>query len=133
LIKRLKHGSQPYLAKGAGAFLVAQWAALKWPVPDFIMPVPQKFFHWLDRGYNQSKLLADSVGELLAKPVLSKLSCSNETVSQTGLSRKQRQNFQQKIKVKTIKEDLSDKVILLIDDVMTTGPSRRIKRSSLSY
>jgi ComF family protein len=121
LIKRLKHGSQPYLAKGAGAFLVAQWAALKWPIPDLIIPVPQKFFHWLDRGFNQSELLAEFVGELLSKPVVPILSCSNENFSQTGLSRKQRQNFQQKIKIKKTKEDLSDKVILLIDDVMTTG------------
>jgi ComF family protein len=126
LIKKLKQGGQPHLSKGAGAFLVAQWGALKWPVPDVIIPVPQKFSHWLHRGYNQSHLLANVIGQLLSRPVKPVLRCIDVGVSQTGLTKEQRMHLpQKKMRVRKVKFDLSDKIILLVDDVMTTGATLR--------
>lgn len=126
LIKKMKHGSQPHLSKGAGAFLAAQWVQLKWPMPEVIIPVPQKLSHWLQRGYNQSCLLANAMGSLLSCPVEPILRSTQEGFSQTGMTREQRMQLPlNRVRVKKKHRDLSDKVILLIDDVMTTGTTLR--------
>lgn len=120
-IRKLKYGNQPHLAEGAAAFLVAQWAELGWPMPDLIAPVPISFTHWLDRGYNQSALLAEGVAKLLDRPVHLPLKRISGDYSQAGMNLKQR-NL---LKSSTLKLDkrhqLYDRCILLIDDVMTTG------------
>lgn len=120
LIKKLKYANQPYLAKGAGAFLAAQFQRLEWPVPDAIIPVPLSFTHWLDRGYNQSELLANSLADFLQVPVWKALKRRSGDYSQAGLTWSQRQALASK-KFKLKKNySLQDKTLLLIDDVMTT-------------
>jgi ComF family protein len=121
LIKKLKYSNQPHLAKGAGAFLVAQFEHLKWPLPDAIIPVPLSFTHWIDRGYNQSALLAEQVANLLQVPVWQALQRRSGDYSQAGLTLAQRQTLEGKhFKLQNTYE-LADKTLLLIDDVMTTG------------
>lgn len=121
LVRKLKYGDQPHLADGAAAFLVAQWAYLKWPLPDLIVPVPLSFTHWMIRGYNQSALLAEGMGKLLNRPVSSPLKRISGDYSQAGMNLKQRNA----LKSSTLRLDpehrIYDKCILLIDDVMTTG------------
>lgn len=121
IIRKLKYGNQPYLAKGAGAFLVAQFIQLDWPLPDFIVPVPISATHWLERGYNQSQLLAESVSMLLNKPSNLLLQRKSGDYSQAGMNRQQRNMLESSSLV--LKKDISfhDKTILIIDDVMTTG------------
>jgi ComF family protein len=126
LIKRLKDGSEPHLAKAAGAFLAAQWANLKWPFPDLIVPVPQRFSHWIGRGYNQSQLLAESFGKRLSRPVVPLLSCKGAGMAQTGLSKEQRKQIPQgQFLLKKNVQMVEDKTICLVDDVMTTGTTLR--------
>ena len=125
LVKKMKYGNQPYLSKGGGAFLAAQWMRLEWPLPDFIVPVPLSWIHWAERGYNQSLLLSTSLGEILKIPVADILIRKSGDYSQAGLNRQQRieyigNTFQLKRGV-----DLRDKTILLVDDVMTTGSTLR--------
>ncbi len=121
IIRKLKYSNQPYLAKGAGAFLVAQFVQLEWPIPDFIVPVPISTTHWLERGYNQSQLLAESFSLLLDRPLLNVLSRKSGDFSQAGMNRQQRNALVTSSFY--LKKELTfyDKTILLIDDVMTTG------------
>ena len=69
LVKKMKYAQQPYLAKGMAAFLVAQFDRLQWPLPDALVPIPLSWTRRLERGYNQSFLLAEAMGALLQRPV----------------------------------------------------------------
>ena len=121
LIKKLKYANQPYLAEGAGAFLVAQWDRLNWPVPDVIIPVPLSFTHWVNRGYNQSALLAEHMSLLLNVPVWDALYRKSGDFSQAALSLSQRKSLGSDRFLLKKNYCLEDKVILLLDDVMTSG------------
>jgi ComF family protein len=122
LVKRLKYANQPYLARGMAAFLVAQLDQLQWPLPDALIPVPLSFMHWLGRGYNQSALLAEEMGHFLKCPTWSVLKRRSGDYSQAALSLEQRQTLEsQCFKFKKNSLVLQDKVLLVIDDVMTSG------------
>jgi ComF family protein len=125
LMRQLKYGGQSYLAQGAGAYLTAQFLRLEWPMPDYIIPVPMSFMHWLDRGYNQSLLLAESMGEMIQRPVQDILYRRSGDYSQAGLSRWQRQELDGRTIRLNATLDLRDKTVLLVDDVMTTGSTIR--------
>lgn len=121
LIKQMKYHGQTYLAEGAGAFLVAQFVRLNWPLPDLIIPMPMATLRRIERGFNQSQLLADEVARILDRPLLDILRRKSGDFSQAGLNYDQRLQLRDDaFRVKT-KENLKDKIILLIDDVMTTG------------
>lgn len=121
IIRKLKYSNQPYLAKGAGAYLVAQLIQIGWPLPDLIAPVPISLTHWLDRGYNQSELLAESVSNLINKPHSLLLQRKSGDYSQAGMNQKQRRALLTDSLSLKNKIPIYDKTILLVDDVMTTG------------
>lgn len=121
IVKKMKYGCQPHLAKGAGAFLIAQFERMDWSLPDAIMPVPITFFHWLERGFNQSVLLANELAAALQIPVWNALQRTGASVSQAGLTLEQRKLLEKKqFKLKG-NYPIEDKNILLLDDVMTSG------------
>lgn len=120
-IRKFKYGDQPYLAKGAAAYMALQLIELEEPLPDIIVPVPLSFTHWLIRGYNQSLLLAEELGKFINRPVYDVLGRKSGDYSQARLNRKMRlQNEGNTLYLKK-EEDLLGKRILLIDDVATTG------------
>ncbi len=123
LLARLK--SRPALAKGAGALMAAQFLKLEWPFPDLIVPVPLDWIHALERGYNQSQLLADGVGAILQRPVdpLLKRKCGGYT--QTLLSRTQREALERSLFSIKSGTSVQGKTVLLIDDSLTTGTTLR--------
>lgn len=121
LIRKLKYGSQPHLAKSAAALLIAQWGQMEWPLPDILVPVPISFTHWLTRGYNQSLLLATEMSEWLDRPVQTPLKRSSGDYSQAGMNAEQRRLLSSGNLKLAKKHQLYDKTILLVDDVMTTG------------
>ena len=121
LVRRLKYSNQPYLAQGMAAFLVAQFDRLNWPLPDALVPVPLSFVHWLERGYNQSALLAEEMWALLQCPVWPILKRQSGDFSQAALNLEQRKALEGgRFKVDSSKS-LQGKTLLLIDDVMTSG------------
>lgn len=125
LIRKLKYSDQVYLAKGCGAYLAAQFLRLDWPMPDVIVPVPIAFTHWLERGYNQSLLIAESLSTLLNCPVQDALWRKSGDYSQAGLSLAQRRKLEGNNIYLRKNQKLQDKTILLIDDVMTSGSTMR--------
>lgn len=123
LLTQLRNGS-PYLAKGAGALMAAQLLQLNWPLPDLLVPVPIPFTRWFERGYNQSRLLADQVGKIIDRPVKEILKRKSGDVAQSKMSREQRlalsgDNFVLKA------EPLKGKTVLLVDDQLATGTTLR--------
>lgn len=121
LIKHLKYANKPQLAQGMAAFLVIQFDRLQWPVPDALIPVPISFTHWLERGYNQSALLAEEMGRLLQCPVWHTLKRRSGDFSQAALTLEQRKALDGKRFRRCSSYSLQGKVLLIIDDVMTSG------------
>lgn len=89
---------------------------------DGIFPVPLHPHKLAERGYNQAWELAKVAAKVLgAKACADGLVRVKETATQTRLDRVQRQvNLKEAFAVKR-GELLRDKVILLVDDVYTTG------------
>jgi predicted amidophosphoribosyltransferase len=121
LINKLKYANQPYLAQGAAAYMVLQLLNLKWPLPDLIVPVPLTFTQRISQGYNTSLLLAESLGEIVKRPVQSLLYKSLWNEDYEGKA-KQRGNYLNTNSFLLKKEiNVQDKVILLVKDKVRTG------------
>jgi competence protein ComFC len=123
LVKHMKYGGQDYLAKGGGAYLAAQFLALDWPKPDYIIPMPMSRLRKWERGYNQSELLAESLGKLIDVKVSNALCRKSGDFSQAGLNHQQRLNLKNDSFYVKNGDCFHGKIILLLDDVMTTGSS----------
>jgi ComF family protein len=88
---------------------------------DLIVPVPLHKKRKRRRGYNQSALLAQSLALRLAIPQTRALERIRATPPQVGLSDSQRiKNVRNAFRAEN-PQQLKEKRILLIDDVMTTG------------
>lgn len=121
LLCKFKYSNYPYLAKGLGALLAAQFLQLGWEMPDFIVPVPISWLKRFDRGYNQCELLAQELGTIIQKPVRRLLKRRSGDWSQAGLSFNQRKELTSERFYLAENKPLYDKTVLLIDDVATTG------------
>jgi ComF family protein len=121
LVRNLKYQDQTYLAKGLAGFIVAQLLKLDWPFPDLIIPVPMAWVRLMDRGFNQSALIAHYVSINLERPMQELLIRKNGDYSQAGLSRLQRTRLDSSSFSLKQGAEIKDKTILIIDDVMTTG------------
>lgn len=125
LVRKLKYSGQPYLAKGMAAFLAAQFIHLNWPLPDLILPVPQSFSKWMQRGYNQSELLAQELGKILHVQTVNGMKRKGGDFSQAQLSLDMRQTLRSHcFKVKSNCK-INKKSCLIVDDVMTSGSTLR--------
>ena len=89
---------------------------------DVVLPVPLYSVRQRERGYNQSAFLAQSMAVRLKLPCLEGVvKRVAHTPSQTMLSRKERAvNMAKAFEVVDV-ETISNRRILLIDDVFTTG------------
>lgn len=125
LVRKLKYEGRLDLARGAGAFLAAQLIRLDWPLPDLIVPVPISTFRWIERGYNQSDLLAQSLSKIIMRPVVQVLKRPSGGYRQASLQMEQRQQLALDSFVLLENNKLCNKTILLVDDVMTSGSTLR--------
>ena len=88
---------------------------------DYIAFVPMTKKAEIKRGYNQSKLLAESISKRINVPVTDAIEKIKDTTAQKALSGKERaKNLEGSFKAKS-KDALLDKNVLLVDDILTTG------------
>ena len=89
---------------------------------NLIVPVPLHSSRLKSRGYNQSQLLADYLGNTFGLPVVSEVLVRiRSTPSQTSLNQQQRlQNVAGAFQADNLNL-LAGKNVLLVDDVITTG------------
>ncbi len=91
-------------------------------VPDMVIPVPLHKNKEAKRGYNQSRLIAEGIADVLGIPVADDVLVRvRDTESQTRKSRTERVNNMADAFALKHKEKLINKHILLCDDVLTTG------------
>jgi len=121
LIRCLKYSDMPHLSRGIAAYLAVQFSRLGWPWPDVLVPVPVSFFKWIERGYNQSTLLAQHLGKIIGVPVVEALRRRSGDFSQAMLGQETREQLSGQSFFLKRKASLEGKRLMLIDDVITTG------------
>ena len=121
LILPLKHADKTQLAKFIGKimFIAGREFLQK---TDIIIPVPIHYTRLIKRKYNQAGLIANHISKLSGKPTLHRtLVRTIATKSQGHMNLKQRRaNIAGAFTIHN-KENITNKNILLIDDVYTTG------------
>ena len=90
---------------------------------DLIIPVPLHRRRMKQRGFNQSEIIARGASEITGIPVFSHLiERKKSSRSQTAMSRQERfENMASAFTLCGYDQDLHEKKILIIDDVITTG------------
>ncbi len=98
---------------------------------DFLVYIPMTEKAQRKRGYNQSKLLAEKLSNIIDVPVLDCLKKTKNTKRQATLGRIERlKNLDDAFRV-IDKKSVVDKNILLVDDVTTTGATAQVIASRL--
>jgi len=121
LIYQFKYHGKRELAEVLGSLMYGLLNQLSWPSFDYIVPLPLHPKRLRERGYNQAYLLAEVVANLSGIPIYSGLIRVKPTEHQTLLDKALRkQNLIGAFKV-VDSDKVSDKTLLLIDDVYTTG------------
>lgn len=119
-IHLLKYKHDIGIAEALSRHLIELLNILKWPI-DIITVVPLGPKRMLDRGYNQSSLLARPLSLATGIPYLpGALIRTRETPSQVGLNADdRRENMKDAFIAKPVL--VENKAVLIVDDVATTG------------
>jgi len=111
------------LAEPLAKLIIKHLKLIDFDLSDYIViPVPLNKKRLLERGFNQSELIAKIFADHFNLPMMADVvSRSRNTPHQVGLNKKQRQaNIKNAFFVKNT-ELIENKNIILIDDVVTTG------------
>jgi competence protein ComFC len=88
------------------------------------VPIPLSKIKFNKRGYNQAEILAKELSKRFGIPMIDYLIRVKDTKSQVGLKKEERkENIKGAFKVKIINQklDLKNLIVILVDDVLTTG------------
>ena len=120
LVYNLKYGGGKYLVKYMARIIADKIVSEKISF-DILTFVPLNEIREKERGFNQSKLLADEIAKILNIKTSSIITRTRNTPFQARLSREERLlNLKDAFSV-VDKKVLKDKTILIIDDIFTTG------------
>jgi len=123
LVHALKYRQNVALAKYMGGQMASFFPRIsELKNVNYVVPVPLFARRLRQRGFNQSELLARVVAEKLNLPLDTvSLIRTRDTGSQTKLGREARERNMQGAFKCVAPEKVKGKIILLIDDVCTTG------------
>jgi ComF family protein len=122
LVHAIKYFPQATRAYWFGQLMGKVWQEqLDW-MPDALVPVPLHSKRKQQRGYNQSLALAEGFASMVEVPVYDDALCRRTyKVSQTQKGKDGRWEDMQGTYEANPKIDLSEKKVLLLDDIITTG------------
>lgn len=123
LLHKLKYGNHPEIGQKIGRVLGDELLAEGYEKSfDIIVPVPLHPSRKRSRGYNQSEEFAKGLSERMMIPYTDNfVKRSVRTQTQTRKSKLNRwQNVSEVFEMKT-PEEVANKNVLLVDDVVTTG------------
>jgi ComF family protein len=126
LLHTLKYGNRPRIGRAMGRtlgeFCVSRWSSQPSSPPEILIPVPLFRRRYLERGYNQSEEIAEGMKTIVRVHVLNDvLIRSRPTRSQTNLSRSERWDNVADAFTVVNKTLITDRALLVVDDVLTTG------------
>jgi ComF family protein len=107
--------------------MAERMARLSWPGDvrlerSFITPVPLASHRLRERGYNQSRLLAEALGRRWSVPVIDAIARTRDTESQTRLTPGDRlRNVAGAFVAAVPKSELAGRHVVIVDDVVTTA------------
>ncbi len=108
-------------ATAIAPFLIMQWAAVRWPIPDLVIPTPGDWFsHGIDR-WAMRKELARTVGALLNRPSLPCLRIRRHLlpVPHLPLERQPSQPCHETVKINLPKAIVNMDILLIHDQTFT--------------
>ena len=123
VIKKFKFQNYKVLSEKLGDMVIdfTKKHNIQFDIIGFIPMTKKELF---ERGYNQTFLIAKDVSKKTGVPVLNNIFKVKETLRQSQLSRKEREeNIKGAFLIKD--ETLKDKNVLIVDDVYTTGNTAR--------
>jgi len=126
-ILHLKFHGREYLGHRLGALLARAWEALPETDSAIVASVPLHRSRRRERGFNQAELLAKGLVKSLRKEegglrlVAGSLRRIRATVPQVGLSVSARRENVSGVFSVSRPEDVRNRTVVLVDDVMTTG------------
>lgn len=122
-IHQFKYGRNLSIGSALASFLADfSFPDFEFQVSSLIVPVPLHIKKLRERGFNQSLILANALGEKQRIPVnFSLLKRRKFTLTQTGLNRTEREKNVKGAFAVSDKKKVAGKNVILIDDVYTTG------------
>lgn len=119
----LKFKEKPYISKTVAYFLKNMKKDLeKLKKYDIMVVVPVSKQRKLERGYNQSELIAKEISKIINVPITKKILYKiKNTVPQSSLNKKQREENAKGVYQAINISRIYNKKVLLIDDIYTTG------------
>lgn len=125
LIKDLKYFGKRYIVEMLGEYLANAYLKNYFNA-DFIVYIPMTKESRKARGFNQSELLARELSKRVGVPTIDLLEKTKQTSRQAKLGKEERlKNLKGSFKVKD-KKLVKDKVVLIVDDVSTTGATSEV-------
>ncbi len=123
VIHEIKYAGSEQLCRKMVFHAIRKQIILNWlKTMDCIVPVPLHKIKLLIRGFNQSNFIAKAISHKTKLPIVENaLKRKAFTFSQTQKNRDHRFQNMHSVFRRTSKHDLSNKHILLVDDVLTTG------------
>jgi ComF family protein len=124
LIQSFKHQQKYWLNDLLGSFLAHHLEKHPWAEKNYVlMPVPLHWGRLSQRGFNQSGVLASFLAKKWNKPVVSWIYRKRYTDFQRNKNMKERQeNIKGAFAVFAWeKEKIHNTLVILVDDVFTTG------------
>ncbi len=129
-ITALKYGSQRTIAPEL-AGLLARYQRRSRTSYDVIIPVPSHRSRVRQRGYSQAVLIAETLGPILGIPVaIDVLERIRDAPSQLDTDTR-RERWNNVLNGFQASGDLTDKSVLLVDDLITTGSTASACASAL--
>ncbi len=121
-IHKLKYNNQREIGEEMGKIFGYEIADSVFSDIDLIIPVPLHIHKFRKRGFNQSEMIAKGIGDALSKDIDTESVIRNyNTDTQTKKNlEERRENVRSVFEIKK-PENIKNKHILLIDDVVTTG------------
>lgn len=121
LVHEMKYNAQPEIGVALGRWYANDLIKAEWSI-DMIIPVPLHRSKLQKRGFNQSEMFARGLGEMLDLEVKTDIVRRiRKTSTQTRKSKVQRWQNMESVYEVAQPEELTDKNILIVDDVLTTG------------
>ncbi len=130
LIQDLKYNNKRYLKDVFSKYLSITYFKYRLSA-DLIVCVPMDKKSIKKRGYNHTKLLAESLSKIINVKFCDLIIKKKETLKQVGLNREQRlKNLKSAFRIKD-KNCVKNKTVLIVDDVTTTGATGEAIASTL--